>query len=367
MTYFPFFEYYLRTIALCAVFLPLNVVAESTVQYRVIDLGAVSGSEGITQGQAINDAGQAIANSLAGDGSFLWENGVITELEGPQGENSQTYALAINNLGQVVGGTENSALLWDKGTRTDLGTLPNYDGCGAQSINDAGLIVGACAMNTQPSLLVGYIWDSGIMTKISLGLGETGFFPTSVNNNGEVVGQVFGLGNQGIYGAIWQGGIVTPLSFSPTYNGDNGWVGTSGGYWDGSQLVDLQSQGVRNVFGINSRGEMVGESTGLPEAIIWDLENGVRKLANLIDPNDPLRDSILRLQEAIDINNRGQIMIMNGLLKSDESPFFTTHALLLTPMEKTSPHPRKIPVPFIALVLLSLVAIGAVLRISSGI
>ena len=141
-----------------------------------------------------------------------------------------------------------------------------------------------------------------------------------------------------------------------------------GGYWDGSQLIDLLSQGVGNILGINSRGEMVGESTGFagPEAIIWDAENGTRKLFDLIHPDDPLRDSIYKLQEAIDINNHGQIIIMNGLMKSDE-PRFPTRALLLTPIEETNPDPRQIPIPFIALVLLSLITMGAVLRVSSGI
>lgn len=339
----------------------LSITAGPSIQYRVVDLGAAPGAEGLMQGQAINDSGQAIANSLFGNAAIVWEDGVTTELSGLPGQNGEIYAAAINNLGQIVGSSDNRPVLWNQGTPTDLGLLPGYDWCSAQSINDSGIVVGSCGIYNQFNQITGFIWEKGTMTQLSLGLNEDGFFPISLNNNGQVVGEVCGLSSQGIRGFIWQNGVVTPLSFGPTSNGDNGWIGTVGAYHDGTQSVNLRQFGMNNVFGINSKGELVGESTSFPTAVIWDNANGLRTLIDEIHPDDPIRDSILNLQEAIDINNHGQIMILNGLLKSDES-YFTTHALLLTPISEEEPRSNLIPIPIFALVLFLFVTLALSLR-----
>jgi len=102
--------------------------------------------------RAINNQGQIVGWTSTCGGcqgrAAMWEDGALTDL-GPG------YALAINNLGQVVGyiwgrdpmGQDyNRAVLWEGGTMTDLNTLLS-DGSGwtligAEGINDAGQIVG---------------------------------------------------------------------------------------------------------------------------------------------------------------------------------------------------------------------------------
>ena len=108
-----------------------------------------------------NAAGQVVgAATLANDVSqhaVLWTNGQIQDLGTLGGSNSA--ALAINAAGQVVGNSTTiaevvagggtavqHAFLWDNGVMTDLNSLlPAGSGWfvfGALAINDAGQIVG---------------------------------------------------------------------------------------------------------------------------------------------------------------------------------------------------------------------------------
>ena len=92
----------------------------------------------------MNDNGQIIGrSSVYGSGSFLWENGVITDLGG-----YYSIAYDINNYGQVVGDVWSNppndptptAVLWDCGKTIYLQTV----GVGslATGINDHGQVVG---------------------------------------------------------------------------------------------------------------------------------------------------------------------------------------------------------------------------------
>jgi probable HAF family extracellular repeat protein len=92
-------------------------------------------------GRAINDAGQVVA------GSYLWENGVVTNLGG-LGSSLYTEALDINNSGLVVGYSSTAAqtvpwhaFIWKQGRMTDLGTLGGPFST-ATAINSAGVMVG---------------------------------------------------------------------------------------------------------------------------------------------------------------------------------------------------------------------------------
>ena len=83
---------------------------------------------------------------------MFWDGAAVTDLGAPSGMNS--YALGINNSGQIVGAVEeivpylHHATLWDNGALIDLNTVLDSSGAAwmnldfAYGINDAGQIVG---------------------------------------------------------------------------------------------------------------------------------------------------------------------------------------------------------------------------------
>jgi probable HAF family extracellular repeat protein len=117
--------------------------APPPAQYSITDLGTLGGD--LSFAVDINNRGQVVGASDSH--AVLWENGKITELGTLGGFGSA--AGGINNRGQVVGRSttiatgEAHAFLWEDGKMTDLGTLPGGDESTAEAINNRGQVVGS--------------------------------------------------------------------------------------------------------------------------------------------------------------------------------------------------------------------------------
>jgi probable HAF family extracellular repeat protein len=171
----------------------------------------IGGYEGRATG--INNSGEVIGTNSSG--SYTYYNGTTTELPTLGGINAYTYAHAINDLGQIVGNSNNSAglndaFLYSNGTMTDLGTLPggntnigeNFNST-ALGINNSGEVVGYSAIsssrfaNTDAFV---YTVNAGMqdMNKLYASLlvsgtgSQTGFTTlteaTGINNLGDIIG-----------------------------------------------------------------------------------------------------------------------------------------------------------------------------------
>lgn len=111
------------------------------------DLGTLPGGFA-SQATAINASGQIVGFSGNATGfthAVLWKYGEIQDLGTLGGFGS--YAGAINDAGQVVGESftstgENQAFLWQDGTMQDLGSLPHSPNSIAMGINELGEVVG---------------------------------------------------------------------------------------------------------------------------------------------------------------------------------------------------------------------------------
>jgi probable HAF family extracellular repeat protein len=163
---------------------------------------------------SINDLGQVVGTSgscgpfspiwlfnLSPAHALLWQNGVATDL-GSLGGVSNNMAHDINNLGQVVGGSDLSgdatthAFLWTPQTRKmkDLGVVDDDFWSFALGTNDEGQIVGASA-NADFSVLRAFVRQNGALVDLnSLVAGTTALFletACSINSRGEIIGLAF--------------------------------------------------------------------------------------------------------------------------------------------------------------------------------
>jgi probable HAF family extracellular repeat protein len=220
---------------------------------------------------------------------FSWRNGKMTQLPTLGGNNAEAYD--VNNRGRIVGVSETStqdpactapqvfdydAVIWEpNGTITTLPPLSGDTTSAAVSINRGGTVVGYSG----PCSVIAHavLWQNG--SAIDLGnLGGNYSYGNVLNNRGQVVGYSYLPGNTAYHAFLWQNGTMSDLG---TLSGD----------------VDSQA------FGINDKGQIVGQSCSASSCrgFIW--QNGVMTdLNELIPP-----DRSLYVYQGGDINNSGQI------------------------------------------------------------
>jgi probable HAF family extracellular repeat protein len=135
---------------------------------------------------------------------FPWAKPAIRELQTFSGD-PDGVALAINNLGQIVGssgtcGMFNSielfnllplhALLWENGTVIDLGSLGGdgkFAGIYATGLNNSGQVVGV-SDTTGDASFHGFLWQKGHITDLGTLPGDAFSVTTSIGDNGMVLG-----------------------------------------------------------------------------------------------------------------------------------------------------------------------------------
>jgi probable HAF family extracellular repeat protein len=275
-------------------------------QYKLHDLGTFGGPGSVTAIEIpnLNNSGAALGlaqtttpdpyNPNCMDGYFGglsgcllshaygWQDGVLTDLGALPGNNS-SFGYAINNAGVMNGISETGAVdpqtgypevhavVWKKGTITDLGT---FGGTQSQpgGINDRGQVVG-WAMNTVAdpfsaafeatgenygwpgtTQLRAFLWEDGV--KIDLGtLGGPDAQAYAINQRGQIAGQSF-------------------TSYNP--NPDSGIPTIDPFLWDQGAMIDLGNLGgdISWTVWLNERGQVGGTSylagDQARHAFLWD-------------------------------------------------------------------------------------------------
>jgi len=359
------------------------------------DLKALPGNKPSSAPFSISDNGQFVVG-LSENGSIdpltnfpeydavLWRRGHKIKNLGTFG-GKFSEAVSVNNLGQVVGGATNKtadqyaaglgpcwslncwpsatqwrAFFWQNGVKTDLGTLGTGNDAVAGLLNAHGQVAGVSYTNTTPNHTTGvptqdpFFWEQGNAMVDTGTLGGTLGYPTSLNNNGQLVGQSNLAGDKKFHPFLWaKGGSMKDLG---TLGGDSGTANsinstgevvgaawTSGNkafhavLWKNGKPQDL---GVLPpykhsiAFGINSKSQIVGCLTNnLQKGCICDFnvcahgflwENGTMFDLNKLIP----RGSGIKVMLALAINDRGEIANW-GFVRG-----FETHAVLLIPKTK---------------------------------
>jgi len=130
----------------------------------------------------------------------MWQNGTAFPLK-DLGFPRSNIALAINNLGQIVGQTRTAdgstrlAALWQPdGTFTSLGTLPGQAASQATGINSKGQVVGS-TFDAGVDWSGGFIWQNNVMTDLNTLIPADSNLciinASNINERGQIDGMAF--------------------------------------------------------------------------------------------------------------------------------------------------------------------------------
>jgi probable HAF family extracellular repeat protein len=208
------------------------------------------------------------------DGASLLEAAATTYTPHDLGTlgGNRTYALAINSVGQIVGGStlangQTHGFIFTGGVMKDIGTLGG-DYSEAFGINDRGHVVGASKKAN--GAIHAFLWKAGKMTDLGT-IGIRSSAATDINNNEWIGGSADGIP------IIWKNGVKTRLKLPPnaTYcaiaelNDAGRAVGqctvrqiAKAFRWDGDKVAGLGTLGgkLSSPSGINGAGAIVGQS-----------------------------------------------------------------------------------------------------------
>jgi uncharacterized membrane protein len=310
----------------------------------------------------------------------LWDHGQMIDLGTLPGGADDMWANAVNSRGEVAGqayntipdpysfngyGYQSRAVYWNKGAIQDLGTLGTGTDAVALLINERGQVLGVSYVDSNPSAFCSgvqigftfttgsFIWDKKNGMQDIGTLGGTCTVAYDLNNRGQVVGQSSQVGDPVNVGFVWD--RATGMKQLPTaanlYGGadainDEGKIVGEGdgpdgqpsallwekraGKWHATYLGSLHSGDCAFGTSINLSGQVVGLSgpngciTVLP--FLWEDGGPMVDLNTLVPPN-----SGIQLQEALQINNRGEIA-GNGVDANGNN-----HAVLLIPCDENHP------------------------------
>ncbi len=212
---------------------------------------------------------------------------------GLRGDGSRRYVTGSGSLPPI--GELRAFLSTDGAALVDLGTLGGTSADGFD-VNRVGTVVGR-------SIPTGGRWDFAFRWTSAGGMQNLGALPNhyasearSINDADQIVG--ISKPSRGVMGVLWENGQGTPVGSLPGY--------------DSSEL-----------FAINEVGMIVGHATlwnvrARHRPFLIDSVTGMRALVDLVDP---VSLQGVELYDAVDINDRGQILgalIVRGATSSSQ-------------------------------------------------
>jgi probable HAF family extracellular repeat protein len=172
----------------------------------------------------------------------VWERGEIQQELPTIGGDPDGFANAINDNGQAVGQTGNCtsvfhAVLWNKGTPTDLGTLGGLL-LAPLDINNKGQIVGF-ASSPDGTVFRAFLWQNGVATDLGTLAPDVFGLAIGINDRGQIVGDSCDI-DFACRAFLWQEGTITELN---------------------SLVHNPNAPFLENANSINSRGQIAGKTT----------------------------------------------------------------------------------------------------------
>jgi len=317
--------------------------------YILIDLNNLAPNATSSQAVAINNKGQVIVQYSLADGTshgLIFSGGIATDIPGLGGADTTPYS--INDNGQVVGDATlppdqaPHAFLYSGAITIDLNTLPGCNCSYALGINNRGITVGFAGRGLV--VQTPFILSGNTMVPINIpGVVDNSNVATSVNNNGQVVGDYapdFYTQRAFLYLPLNNsitdiGTLGGPDTWADAINNSGDIVGMS--MTSSSKQAFLYSKGVMidlsaydtwnssEAMAINDFGQVVGTfsptPTSLNHAFLY-LDHNTYDLNNLLVTNP----AGWTLTSAAGINNVRQIV---GTMEDAAGRY---HAFLLSPI-----------------------------------
>ena len=278
--------------------------------WRMLPAGSAVESEAY----AINDAGDIVGSAqFRGSGQLqdpvLWTpNGTMIRLGELPGGQSNSWAYDINSRGRAVGGVERPRgdlppdayhlqrpAIWitPRMVRWLGDGRRGFGGGQARALNDSDTVVGFGSV--ADGVLHGFRWTPGgsVQDLGDLPGGSDWSYAYDINEVGQVVGT--GESEVGSRAVMWDGdGTIHDLGE------------VSGGSDYGYHADD-----------INNPGEVTGRihdyaDDGFPQGFVWYAGAGMMRIADLIDPLDPLHAKVASGDVRIYINDINDAGLMVG-------------------------------------------------------
>ena len=333
--------HFMKTIFPLFLALLLTTLSARAQDYRLIDLGALIDPQ--SYALAINQSGQVAGygRTEAGTRAFLYSGGVVTDL-GPLG-GTNSYGTSINLFGHVAGFSDMTngvrAFIYRDGLAQRLERLAGLDHH-AFGINDAGWVVGHVSLAAGDHA---FVFNGSEVTLLGT-LGGPESHAYAINSAGMVVGSSSTPGGGGHHAMIWDGRRL--LDLNALIDAPNGWeleearaindrgLVTGWGWVNGQRRAFLFHGGTITDLGALAPGR-VSRGLGLNNAgeIVGTGETGARgehhafvwRNGQMQDLNSEMaRNSGWELREARGVNDNGQIVGW-GSIRGKE------HAFLLVP------------------------------------
>lgn len=294
--------------------------AVTDMRYRLVPIGTLGGLSSF--GLDVNNDRQATGNSSVTVNSsnplqaFIWEDGVMVGLGVLPGTGSNNFSrgYALNDLGVVVGESDNSiskAFRWDNGTLTNLGALGGTSSV-AHDVNNLGVVVGSSNNGTASKPFV--LTSSGMTALPTLSALAT------------ATGRAWAISSDGKYIA----GLSRATDASTTSHATLWELQADGSYaaTDIGALVDESF--FSQAYAVNSAGVAVGYSVvgTVSSTSTTSLNHGFYRLddGELVDIGILSDRATWRHSEARDVNNAGNFV--GSVANFFQSPTFGGAAFL---------------------------------------
>lgn len=315
--------------------------ADGTAIYQRRTTGQVISQDGESDTPNAINKGGTIAGSVmtSGSGGSTTTTATVWKKKKPSAlpalvKDTSAQAWGINDGGLIVGAAETkavpagdvapwTAVSWQDGAITDLGTLPNGGDSVAFDVNASGQIVGAALTTPNPplaSLLPSFKsqaletgvhaveWIDGAITDLGTLPGSDGSIATAINDQGQIVGIAL-VGGQH-HAVEWTDGKITDLGTLPGGNA--------------SEALDINASG--QVVGDAENPNPTSQDKDGTVAVLWD--DGKPVVLQTLMPED----EGWYAQGATCINDNGQIGLF-GVLAPAEGDFHY-YGALITPVDQ---------------------------------